>query len=90
MEFANPVQHTDTQTNPESYLADRFVVNDYPTMTPGCVTHMQEDLAWGRLQNRRLDSRFSMLYKIDHHLVDVKKETYLQSGDNRTRGGHTF
>ena len=65
-------------------------MNDYLTMIPGCVTHMQEDLVWDTLQDRRLDSRLPMLYKIDHQLVDVKKDDNLQSGDNRTRGGHKF
>ena len=65
-------------------------MNDYTTRTAGCVTRMQEDLGWDTLQNRRRDSRLSMLYKIDQHLVDVKEETYLQSGDSRTRGGHKF
>ena len=56
------------------------------TGTPGCVTRMQEDLRWDTLQNRRHDSRHSMLNKIDHQLVDEKKENDLQSGDIRTRG----
>ena len=57
--------------------------------SPGCVTRMQEDLGWDTLfiQKRRLDNRPSMLYKIDHQLVDVKKENNLQSGDSRTRIG---
>ena len=70
--------------------AARFVTNDYTTRTPGCVTRMQGELGWDTLQKRRLDSRLSMLYRIDHQLVDVKKETYLQSGDSRTRGSHKF
>ena len=71
--------------------AARFVTNDYTTRTPGCVTRMQGDLGpSGTLQKRRFDSRLSMLYRIDHQLVDVKKETYLQSGDSRTRGSHKF
>ena len=74
MGFPNAVQHTDPGTNPESYMADRSVVNIYPTMTPGYV----------------VESRLPMFYKIDHQLVDVKKENYLQSGDIRTRGGHKF
>ena len=70
--------------------AARFVTNNYTTRTPGCVTRMQGELGWDTLQKRRLDSRLSMLYRIDHQLVDVKKETYLQSGDSKTRGSHKF
>ena len=69
--------------------AARFVTNDYTTRTPVCVTRMQEDLGWDTLQKRWLDRRLSMLYRIDHQLVDVKK-TYLQSGDSRTCGSHKF
>ena len=31
-----------------------------------------------------------MMYKTDHHRVDVKKDKYLQSGDNRIRGDRKF
>ena len=31
-----------------------------------------------------------MMYKTDHHLADVEKEKYLQTGDSRTRGGYKF
>ena len=43
-------------------------------------------MVWDTLQNRRRGSRLSVLHKIDHQLVDVKKENYLKSGDSRTRG----
>ena len=65
--------------------AARFVMNDFMTRTPGCVTRMQKDLGWDTLQNKRRDSRLSVLYKIGQQLVDLKKETYLQSVDSRTR-----
>ena len=70
--------------------AASFVMNDYTTRTPGCVTRMQDSLGWDILQTTRLNNRLSMLYKIDYKLVDVKKEKYLQSGDSRTRGGSRF
>ena len=95
LEYASTVWDPTTQSNIQTLeqiqrRAARFVMNDYTTKTPGCVTRMQDDLGWDTLQNRRRDSRLSMLYKIDQQLVDVKKETYLQSGDSRTRGGHKF
>ena len=70
--------------------AARFVTNDYQARKSGCVTRMQEYLGWDTLQKRRLENRLSMLNRIDHQLVDVKKENYLQSGGSRTRGGHKF
>ena len=42
--------------------AARFVMNDYTTRSPGCVTHMQEDLGWDLPQNRQRDSRLSMFF----------------------------
>ena len=40
------------------------------------VTKMQADLGWDTLPKRRRDSRFCMMYKIDHYLVDVETEKY--------------
>ena len=54
--------------------AARFVINDYSTKTPGCVTKMQDDPGWDTLQKRRRDSSRCMMYKIYHHLVDVPTE----------------
>ena len=92
LEYASTVWDPTTQSNIQTIeqiqkRATRFVMNDYTTRTPGCVTRMQGDLGWDTLQNRRQDSRLS---KLDQRLVDVKKETYLQSGDSRTLGGHRF
>ena len=95
LEYSSTVWDPPTQSNIKTLeqiqkRAARFVTNDYTTRTSGCVTRMQKDLGWDTLQKRRLDNRLSMLYKIDHQLVDVEKENYLQSGDSRTRGGHKF
>ena len=95
LEYASTVWDPTTQSSIQTLeeiqkRAAWFVMDDYTTRTPGCVTRMQEDLGWDTLQNRRRDSKLSMLYKIDQQLVDVKKEPYLQSGDSRTNGGHKF
>ena len=81
LEYASTVLDPSTQSSIQTLeqiqkRAARFVMNDYTTRTPGCVTRMQEDLGWDTLQNRQRDSRLSILYKIDQQLVDVKKETY--------------
>ena len=68
--------------------AARFVTKDYTTRTPGCVTHMVEQLGWQSLEQRRTNSRLCMLYKIQHSLVDINRQLYIQSSDSRTRGQH--
>ena len=70
--------------------AARYVYNDYTTRTPGCVTDMVEDLGWESLQDRRYIARLSLLYKMQHGLVDVDTSSYLQQGDSRTRGSRGF
>ena len=66
--------------------AARYVCNDYTTHTPGCVTAMVEDIGWENLQDRRYTARLSLLYKIQHGLVDIKSSQYLRPSDSRTRG----
>ena len=70
--------------------AARYVYKDYHSRTPGCVTKMVENLNWEPLTARRKTNRLSMLYRIQHGLVDIPKEKYLHSSDSRTRGQHRF
>ena len=57
--------------------AAHYVLNDYSTRTPGCVTGMVNKLQWESLETRRND-RLTMLYRIQHGLVDVHPDSYLQ------------
>ena len=66
--------------------AARYVCNDFTTRTPGCVTAMVEDIGWESLQDRRYTARLSLLYKIQHGLVDIESSQYLRPSDSRTRG----
>ena len=64
LEYASTVWDPTTQSNIQTLeqiqrRAARFVMNDYTTRTPGCVTRMQDDLVWDTLQNRRRNSRLS-------------------------------
>ena len=68
--------------------AARYVCNDYHSRTPGCVTKMIADLNWEPLEVRRRHERLGMLYRIQHNLVDIPIDRYLQVSDSRTRG-HT-
>jgi hypothetical protein len=70
--------------------AARFVINDYTSRTQGCGTSMLTSLEWQNLEQQRRISRFVMMYKIQHHLVDIDRDLYLRPGDSRTRGQHGF
>ena len=65
--------------------AARFVHRSYTQRTPGCVTNMIQSLGWESLQQRRCMDRLSMLFKIQHGLVDISHE-FVQPDDSRTRG----
>ena len=49
--------------------AARFIKNDYKSRFEGCVTSMLEDLKLPTLQQRRLESRLVMLYKVVRGMV---------------------
>ena len=72
--------------------AARYVCNDYTyladytTRTPGCVKAIVKDIGWESLQDRRYTARLSLLYKIQHGLVDIEGPRYLKPSDSRTRG----
>ena len=66
--------------------AARYVCNNYTSRTPGCVTKMLDDLKWEPLEARRRHDRLSMLYRIQHGMVDIPTNKYLRPSDSRTRG----
>ena len=65
--------------------AARFVHHNYTERTPGCVSNMVQSLGWESLQHRRYIDRLSMLFRVQHGLVDVTTD-YIQLNDTRTRG----
>ena len=69
--------------------AARYVFNNYTDRTPGCVTSMLQKLQWESLESRRYKNRLTMLYKINHGLVDVNTNC-LKRSDCRTRGQQRF
>lgn len=68
--------------------AARFVHNNYSDRTPGCVTHMDKQLQWDSLEERRKTNRLCtrMLFKIQHGLIDIERQQYIIPNDSRTRG----
>ena len=53
--------------------ATRYVCNDYSSHAPRCVTDMLHELGWENLEERCYITRLSLLYKIHHGLVDIRK-----------------
>ena len=47
------------------------------------VSYMLRSLDWRSLEQRRVDSRLSMLFKIRHHLVAIDEESCLKRGTGR-------
>ena len=70
--------------------AARFVMNDYRSKTPGCVSSMIEHLKWENLETRRRNIRLNLLQKINSKLVDIDIQHYAKKKDLRTRGAHKF
>ena len=54
--------------------------------TPGCVTNIVKSLKWENLEDRRKSARLSMLFKIQHELIDIDRQQYLTQNDSRIRG----
>ena len=65
--------------------AARFVNRNYTERTPGCVTNMIQSLGWESLQHRRYINRLTMLFKIQHGIIDISPD-FVQLNDQRTRG----
>jgi hypothetical protein len=65
----------------------RLIHNNYTARTPGCVTHMAQNLGWQPLQQRRYNNRLIVMFKIIHELVDVQTDV-IRTGDSRTRGSN--
>ena len=62
----------------------------YTDRTPGCVTAMTRNLHWDTLEECRHSSRLQMLYKIQHGLVDINKDSYMKQSDSRTSAPTDF
>ena len=69
------------------HRAARFVHQNYTDRIPGCVTNMVQSLGRESLQHRRYTDRLSMLFLIQHGLVDVTTD-YIQP--NNTRGSQSL
>jgi hypothetical protein len=49
----------------------RLIHNNYTARTPGCVTHMAQNLGWQPLQQRRYNNRLIVMFKIIHERLFI-------------------
>ena len=71
--------------------AVRYVNNDYHSRTPGCVTKMIDDLNCQPLKSAAgMKDLVCLVYRIQHDLVDIPIDRFLQVSDSPTRGPTKF
>jgi hypothetical protein len=51
---------------------------------------MVKSLKWENLEDRRKSARLSMLFKIQHDLIDIDRQQYLMPNDSQIRGKNRF
>ena len=78
MEYASTVRDLSNQQKIKSIeqvqkRAAQLVHNNYTDRTPRCVTNMVKSLKWENLEDRRKSVRLSMLFKIQHDLIDIDR-----------------
>ena len=55
------------------------------------VTDMLSDLNWDTLETRRKKNRLTLMYKLNHNLVDINTEEHLiPNSEKRTCNSHVF
>ncbi len=64
--------------------AARFCKNNY-SREPGTVTQLLKDLQWDTLQSRRKTQRLSILYKMEHNLIDIPLDQYIKRNTRCSR-----
>ena len=64
--------------------AARFVFNDYSSYSS--VTAMLQEVKWNSLQDRRIQSRLIMFYKILNNLMEVDFNSDFFPSERLTRG----
>ena len=69
--------------------AARFCSQNYNRYAS--VRDMIRDLGWTTLETRRRQFRLTLMYKLNHGLIDIDRRKYLiQHSESRKRGGHQF
>ena len=65
----------------------RFVTGDYKTTSS--TSQMITNLGWSSLQQRRIEARLVMMYRITHDLVDIPAAQYLHPATVMHIRGHS-
>jgi hypothetical protein len=86
LEYAAMVCDPTTQTLIQTLenvqrIAARFVINDYTSRTPGCVTSMLTSLWVADFRTTEEDKQT----QIQHQLVDIDRDLYLRPGDSKNQ-----
>ena len=68
--------------------AARFVLNDYSSRSPGCVTEMLQSLGWESLQDRRYFRRLAVLQQSRLGRLSLPIGNYLQPFQRQSRHHH--
>ena len=66
--------------------AARYTLNRYHNTSS--VTNMLEELAWTTLEERRVNDRLTMMYKIHNNLAPLSKQAYITQVTQSTRATH--
>ena len=64
----------------------RWATRDYQCTSS--VTCMLQELNWGTLEQRRIDSRLTLMYKITYYLVAIPAADYLTPNTRQSRHNH--
>ena len=64
--------------------AARFCTHNY-SREPGTVTQLLKDLQWDTLQTRRNIKRLSIIYKMEHNIIDIPLDHYIQYNTRSSR-----
>ena len=59
-----------------------------PYQRTSSVTQMTKDLNWRTLEQRRIDSRLTLMYKITYDLVAIPAVDYLIPNTRQSRHNH--
>ena len=91
LEYASTVwdPHTTTNINQIEAVqrrAARFVKGDYKTTSS--TSQMMRDLGWPTLQDRRVNAKLVMVYRIVNHLIEIPSSSFFRPTNLSTRGHH--
>ena len=73
-----PVYRLDVETHGVHICFTGIFLWSSYSREPGTVTQLLKDLQWDTLQTRRKINRLSIIYKMEHNLIDIPLDHYIQ------------